>query len=171
MSNTITIEFSKEDRERLDGIGILLGNLIDSMSNTTPKLVITKLKEGDPGYHPNGYDEIQQRLAETLANAKAATEAPKNAAGEAEAEPPATTQPNEEEPTAEAPTPSAEPVAPTVTLEQIQQKVVQLAAGFGGSKKAAVREIINAYAKRVSDLPEDKWAEVWDKLTALESEG
>lgn len=60
---------------------------------------------------------------------------------------------------------------PEVTLEQIHQKVVQIAAGFGGTKKVAVRELINAYAKKVSDLPEDKWQEVWDKLTALESEG
>lgn len=152
MSNTITIELCKEDRDRLDGLGILLSNLIDRLAaDNTPKLVITKLKEGDPGYHKPS--------------------APKNAAGEAEAETPATPQPTEEEPTVEEPAASAEAVAPTVTLEQIQQKVVQLAAGFGGSKKAAVREIINAYAKRVSDLPEDKWAEVWAKLTALESEG
>ena len=60
---------------------------------------------------------------------------------------------------------------PVVTLEQIHQKVVLIAAGFGGTKKVAVRELINAYAKKVSDLPEDKWQEVWDKLTALESEG
>lgn len=64
----------------------------------------------------------------------------------------------------------ADETEPAVTLEQIQQKVIQLAAGNDGAKKAKVREIINAYAKKVSDLPEDKWSEVWAKLTALESE-
>ena len=157
MSNTITIEFSKEDRDRLDGIGVLIGNLIDCLkSNTTPK----------------GTDEIQQRLAEVLTNAKPA-EAPKNAAGATEDETPATTQPNEEEPTVKEPAPTVEAVAPSVTLEQIQQKVVQLAAGFGGAKKAAVRAVINAYGTKVSDLKDqpEKWDEVYEKLTALESEG
>ena len=60
--------------------------------------------------------------------------------------------------------------ANSVTLEQIQQKVVQLAAGFGGAKKAAVREVVNAYAKKVSDLPENTWEDVWNKLIALEKE-
>lgn len=80
-----------------------------------------------------------------------------------EQETPATTPTEEEKP-------AEEPAKPAVTLAQIQQKVVQLCAGFNGTKKAAVREIVNAYAKKVSDLPEDKWAEVWDKLTALEEQ-
>ena len=76
-------------------------------------------------------------------------------------------EPTKEEPPATNP---ADEPEPSVTLEQIQQKVIELAAGNNGAKKAKVREIINAYAQKVSDLPVDKWEEVWDKLTALESE-
>ena len=59
---------------------------------------------------------------------------------------------------------------PAITLEQIQQKVLQLATANGGTKKAKAREIVNAYARKVSDLPQDKWGEVWDKLTKLEGQ-
>lgn len=76
-------------------------------------------------------------------------------------------EPTKEEPPATNPDDGPEP---SVTLEQIQQKVIELAAGNNGAKKAKVREIINAYAQKVSDLPVDKWEEVWAKLTALESE-
>lgn len=63
----------------------------------------------------------------------------------------------------------AEKVEPAVTLEQIQQKVVQLAAS-GAEKKAKVREVISTYGTKVSDLKDkpEKWDEVWEKLTALE---
>lgn len=73
--------------------------------------------------------------------------------------------PDTEEPQAnKAP---AQADAPQITMEQIQQKVVQLVAS-GADMKAKVREIVHAYAPRVSDLPEDKYGEIWDKLTALE---
>lgn len=68
-----------------------------------------------------------------------------------------------------------EPVVmrPAITLEQIQQKVVQLAAAGNGTKKAKVRAIISAYGKKVSDLKDkpEVWAPVWDELTDLEREG
>lgn len=83
------------------------------------------------------------------------------------AEEPAKTEtlPKEETPAA------AEEDKPSITLAQVQQKVIQLSAANKGAKKNAVREVVNAYAARVTDLPEDKWLEVWDKLTALEQEG
>ena len=87
-----------------------------------------------------------------------------------EEETPATI-PTEEEAPAEAEEIAAEePAKPTVTLEQIQQKVVQLCAGYDGKKKPAVRAIINAYGAKVSDLKDqpDKWGEVWEQLIALE---
>lgn len=64
----------------------------------------------------------------------------------------------------------AEPVqeaetAPQVSKADIQQKVIQLSAA---GKKAQVREIVTAVATKVSDIPEDKLADVWDKLNALE---
>lgn len=54
----------------------------------------------------------------------------------------------------------------SVTLSDIQQKVVALSAA---GKKAQAREIVKAYAERVTLLPEDKYAEVMDKLSALDS--
>lgn len=159
MSNTITIELCAEDRARLDRLSNLLEQRIAQAAT-----IMAMTDEPDPNQLT--IDDVQQKLAETLANA----EAPKTAAEETEAETPTTTQAEEEKPTVEEIAPKAEAVEPTVTLEQIQQKVVQLAAGSNGAKKAAVREIINAYAKKVSDLPEDKWPEVWGKLTTLESE-
>ena len=75
-------------------------------------------------------------------------------------------EPVQEEPQPEpAPEPVKEETVPAVTLEQIQQKVIKLATS---GKKAQVREIVTAYAPKVSDLAADKWAEVWDKLTELE---
>lgn len=77
--------------------------------------------------------------------------------------------PIEEEPQPET---TSAPVKPSVTIEQIQQKVVQLCAAFGGKKKAQVREVISAYGAKVSDLKDqpDKWDEVWDKLAMIEIE-
>ena len=58
-----------------------------------------------------------------------------------------------------------EGVQPKVERADIQTKVVELSAA---GKKEAVRDIVNNYAKKVSDIPEDKLAEVWSRLTALE---
>lgn len=63
-----------------------------------------------------------------------------------------------------APWAEAEP-ALEVKQSDIQKKVVDLSAA---GKKDQVREIIKAYADRVSAIPEDKYSEVWTKLTALE---
>ena len=161
MSNTITIELCAEDRARLDRIaGLLEANIEASLK--VPKTPTAKEDDRQLTIDPEAL-----KPAET-------TEAPKTATGEAEASAPPVTPAEEETPTAkeDAPAKVAKPTS-TVTLEQIQQKVVQLAAGNGGAKKAKVREIINAYGAKVSDLKDqpEKWAEVWDKLTALESEG
>jgi hypothetical protein len=62
---------------------------------------------------------------------------------------------------------------PSVDLAQIQQKVVQLCALDGGVHKAAVRETINQYGAKVSDLKDqpEKWDEVWTKLCEIATEG
>lgn len=75
---------------------------------------------------------------------------------------------NEEPKTEPAPEPERPAVkedAPAVSLSDIQQKVVTLSAA---GKKAQVRDIITAYASRVSAIPEDKVGEVWAKLAGLE---
>ena len=79
-----------------------------------------------------------------------------------------TTEDHEEpkaEPTPEPELPAVEEDAPAVTLSDIQQTVVTLSAA---GKKAQVRDIITAYASRVSAIPEDKVGEVWQKLNELE---
>ena len=154
MSNIITIELCQEDRARLDRTYAALTRLVD-------------LATAHANIEP---DDLQKQLAETLKKMEPA-EAPKNAPGAAQAETPADTQPKQEAATDAEPTQPDEAEdapAPAVTREQIQQKVVQLSVAANGSKKAKVREIVNLYAKNVSGIPEDKFAEVWDKLTALE---
>lgn len=157
--NNITIELCAEDRARLDKLTAALEKRAEQTDKWAP--VPESIQE------PAAAPEAKQTKP-TKKKATAPTEEP-TAAPETPA--PITDTPEEEKPT-EEPTAPAEKVAPSVTFEQIQQKVVQLAAGFGGTKKAQVREVINGYGAKVSDLKEqpDKWDEVWDKLTALESE-
>lgn len=60
-----------------------------------------------------------------------------------------------------------EPEPPKYTAAEIQLKVQKLAAPASG-KRDAVRQIVKEYADRVSEIPEDKFAEVMERLTALE---
>lgn len=57
--------------------------------------------------------------------------------------------------------------AAVATLGDVQRKVVEL-CGPAHGKKAEVREIIKAYAPKVTGIPADKLDEVMAKLTALE---
>ena len=52
-------------------------------------------------------------------------------------------------------------------MSDIQKRVVELAAA---GKKAQVREIVKSYAERVSEIPEEKLAEVLGRLNALGGE-
>ena len=58
-----------------------------------------------------------------------------------------------------------EPTAPQHTKAELQPKVVSLVSA---GKKEEVKEIIKQYAAKVSDIPEEKVDEVWDKLSKLE---
>lgn len=147
--NKITIELCAEDRARLDKLTAAL-ELAAALEKISVQAVTAE---------PAEPDEVQQALTEVLVKAETAT---------APTEEPAKV----ETPTAEE-TPTEAPKiddAPKVTLDQIQQKVVQLCAAENGAKKAQVRTIITAYAPTVSALEKqpDKWDEVWEKLTALE---
>ena len=157
----ITHELCAEDRARLDRLAEALERrACDKCVSTTLEVLGQK--------QPAAADPIQEKLAETLAKAEAHAEAPKNAPDEAKAETLTTEPQKEEEPAAKEDAPKEEP---TVTLDMIQQKVVQLAAHNGGAKKAQVRAIINAHGARVSDLKEkpEAWTTVWEQLTALEA--
>lgn len=57
------------------------------------------------------------------------------------------------------------PKKPEVTAAEIQAEVVKL---ISANKKAEVKDIIKKYAARVSDIPEDKRADVLSELKALE---
>lgn len=141
--NKIAIELSAEDRARLD-------RLAEALEKISVQAVTAE---------PAEPDEVQQALTEVLAKAETVT-APTE-------EPAKVETPKAEETPTEA-TKTSE--GPKVTLDQIQQKVVQLCAAAGGTKKAQVRTIITSYAPTVSALEHqpDKWKEVWEQLTALE---
>jgi hypothetical protein len=168
MSNTITIELCTEDRARIDNLTAALianGGAVEAL--------FKQLKT--PTVHLSPCNDDIAKMA-------AAVMSPENALQHAEETTQAETPKAEESPAPTEDTPPwEEPAAPaaeakaepTVTLAQIQQKVMQLATVNGGAKKAKVREIISTYGAKVSDLKDqpDKWTEVWGKLTALESEG
>lgn len=80
-----------------------------------------------------------------------------------EAAPAEPEQPAEPEPEA---APEPQPEAVKVERSDIQKMVVSLSQA---GKKDAVRSIVTAYNNtKVSDIPEDKLGEVFEKLTALE---
>jgi len=58
-----------------------------------------------------------------------------------------------------------EPSVPWATMADIQKKVVDLSTA---GKKDTVKAIIQQYAPKVSAIPEDKYFEVYKKLTELE---
>ena len=144
--NRITIELCAEDRARLDRLTEALGQITVQTVTAEP---------AEP-------DEVQQALTEVLAKAETAT-APTEEPAKVE------TPTAEEKPTEPTETSEAAAEEPKVTLEQIQQKVVQLCAADAG-KKAQVRAIITAHAPTVTALKDQpgKWDEVWKQLTALE---
>ena len=78
---------------------------------------------------------------------------------ELETEEPTNTQPEPETTT------EVEKEAPVVTVEDIRSKVLALTAA---GKKEEVKTIVNTYAPRVGEIPAEKYAEVLEKLTALE---
>ena len=138
----VTVELCTEDRARLDKI-------IEGLSKPHN---CDKCVEAAVAY-------VTQTTEPTPAQTEEApTEEP------ADAPAPTVEAPKEESP-AEAEKTATE-TAPAVTKADIQQKVVALVAA---GKKAEVKAIVNAYADRVSAIPEDKVAEVWANLTALEA--
>lgn len=148
MSNHITIELCAEDRARLDNI-------------------LTALQTVATEAYPilNNIFDLADSLDKKMDNVAAASQ-PEPMHLDFDPFPaPAPAQAPVAEP---EPEPEPEPVkdeAPTVTTSDIQQKVVALSAA---GKKNEVRAIVKTYADRVSGIPEDKLAEVWAKLTALE---
>ena len=113
-----------------------------------------------------------ERIAATLE--KPSTETPaqipesvKPTPAEVEAPKPEPVETAEPEPVAADPVADQpEEVQPTVTLDEIRKKVVQLSAA-GAQAKDAVRAIVTEYGRNVSAIPADKYAEVMDRLNAV----
>lgn len=161
MSNIITIELCAEDRARIDRLTLALENNVHNCEGCAKSALEWKESQQDP---------IQQAIAATLAKASTPTEKPTEAPEAPTAEAAPIDHPADEDLPWKAAAP-AEEAEPTITQDQLQQKVMQLAAANNGALKAKVREIVNAYAKKVSDIPEDKRTDVWGKLIALEEGG
>ena len=137
--NTITIELSGEDRERLDKLLAAVDALNASLLANQGMIAIA-----DSGTHAEAHSEPQ--TAQETAPGKVTT------------------------PTADAPQSTAQTAtepSDAVTLADVQRKVVEL-CGPTHNKKAQVREIVKAYAPKVTGIPADKCAEVMAKLNALE---
>lgn len=150
MSNTITLELCAEDRARLD-------RLTAAMANLAAEIAPTMIEPINLAVPPE---------------AVAPQKAPQKPQEVPKAEPVQTDAP-EAEPVAEAATAQEEPTKePTVTMDQIRQLTIQLAAAGGDIKQKAI-QVIKTYGEKVSDLePQpDKWDEAWAKLNAIKQEG
>lgn len=65
-----------------------------------------------------------------------------------------------------APAPAPEPEAQPISLAEFQ-KAVTIVCAQGQEQKAAAKEIINQYAASVSEVPEDKRAEILAALNSI----
>ena len=138
----ITVQLCDEDRARLDKIIERLSTL-----NTHPdcsQCVKDVAKTID--------------LANAAIDGQDAPEAPTPTENSTEVENEARAEPAEATQAQEAPKPS-------VTMAMLTSKAITLSAA---GKKDQVRAIVHDYAQTVSALPEDKWDEVYKRLTALE---
>lgn len=74
------------------------------------------------------------------------------------------------EPEQESTTAPEQESKPQIKLADLQALVQELAAPDSG-KRDKVKALVKGYAERVSLIPEDKWPEVYEALTALKKEG
>ena len=113
-----------------------------------------------------------ERIAATLEKPSTAThaqipESVKPTPAEVEAPKPEPVETAEPEPVAaELVADQPVEVKPTVSLDEIRKKVVQLSAQ-GPKSKEAVRDIVTQYGRNVSSIPAEKYDEVMDRLNAV----
>ena len=140
--NTITIELTKTDRkllEDLTGAVTLLASVLGSMQPAETRQQIIQ----EAAMYENTsteYTSTEYTREGTLAHevAEAAEPAPAE------------------------PAPEVKPVS----YAEFQKAVTQ-AVAKGPKQKAAAKEIVNKYAKSVSEVPEDKRAEVMAELAKI----
>lgn len=146
----VVVNLSKEDRQRLDEL-IAFAGLIVGELKSKPQTMDQRMSPG---------------------SIQALAEAPQEAQDAPNLEVVKSDHPAEDVspfPEAEDVAPAEEP-KPAVTLDQIRQKVTYLRASSDQKKKDGAKDIVLAYAPNITGLAncEDKWPEIWDKLTALE---
>ena len=143
--NTITIELCPEDRKLLEGLMSSVSRLASVLANSQPKEVHQKIiAEAIPEEAPLHEDEISVGLP---------------VEGAAHLEPVTVTEP-------------AEPVytqAPLYTQDDVRA-VVQRLIGPGSTKRKEAKKIVEEYAPKISAIPAEKYAEVLERLAALEKE-
>lgn len=196
MSNHITIELCQEDRQRLDEVISFLGLIVGQKYSTpqealqafddcvkhpvdavipfqTPETFADRLREamdkagvkqidlvkatgldkGAVSSYLSGKYEPKQQAVSAMAKYLNVSELWLMGLSKQE----------------ETPEPAVEPEAPKATKADVQAMVIKLAAP-GTGKKDAVKTIVNEYAKKVSEIPEDKLDEVMAKLNKLAEE-
>ena len=200
MSNNITIELCKEDRQRLDEVIAFLGLIVGqkysepavvhpvdavvpfttgetfadrlrrAMDNAGVKQADlvreTGLDKGAVSSYLAGKYEPKQKAVAAMAKCLNVPElwlmgydVPEP---EAHPEPVGISKKENVEPV-------AEPEQVNYTKADVQALVMKLAAP-GTGKKDAVKAIVNEYAKKISDIPEEKLNEVMTKLNKLAEE-
>ena len=146
MSNQInlTVSLNNEDRARIDAIMFNQEKIID-------------LLQGKFEPQPQEVEPVKEMAQESENVQENAHQAP-------EPQPDIGDGTEVPEPHIEAADTEPAP-APSCTREDVQRKVVELAAA---GKKIEVRDIVNAYAPRVSAIPDADLDECMAKLVALE---
>ena len=154
MSNTITIELCAEDRARLDRLAAALER------RSCDKCVADAIKLAQLPQDSTPAEPVQNTA--TNVEAEAAQESPTEAAEAPKADTLTTAPPAAEEPTAAEPAPSAP--AKTVTRAELRSLAITVSQA---GKRDEMAETIRLYAAKVSDVPEDKIAECYEKLQKL----
>ena len=130
--------------------------------------------EGIGRHNCKGCVESAVMMAKNMTIEEATSE-PAAPASAAETAAPETSHHAEEVGAAVEPEPAAaleQPEAPKYTKADVQALVQKLAAPTSPEhKRTGAKAIVKSYGAKVSDIPEDKYAEVMDKLTALDKEG
>ena len=138
---------------------------------------LDQILEAMKGLQPNCHSCTQTALEVMGENLKIVTgqepaEEPAAPASAADTAAPETGHPAEEVAAAVEPEPAAEPEQPKYTKDDVQALVRKLAAPNSPEhKRAGAKAIVKTYGAKVSDIPEDKYSEAMDKLTALDKEG
>lgn len=145
MSNNITIELCAEDRARLDRLAEALERrACDKCVISAVECIKTTLETKN--------ESVPQASTKPLTEEKTPEVQPATDVEEAQI-----TEPNEE--------PATEPNLPTVDRAELRAKVIELSAK---GLKEQTRDIIRSYAQTVTAVPEDKVAECYAQLIALE---